>query len=57
MKKRILSLLLALVLAVSLLPTSAFAADGESNHSDPPKVGWKVTKNEKRTLKARKLNA
>ena len=47
MKKRILSLLLALVLAVSLLPTSAFAADGESNHSDPPKVGWKVTKNEK----------
>lgn len=47
MKKRILSLLLALVLAVSLLPTSAFAADGESNHSDPPKVGWKITKNEK----------
>ena len=47
MKKRILSLLLALVLAVSLLPTSAFAADGESNYSDPPKVGWKVTKDEK----------
>ena len=47
MKKQILSLLLALVLAVSLLPTSAFAADGESNYSDPPKVGWQVTKNEK----------
>ena len=32
MKKRILSLLLCLVMALSLLPTAAFAADGDTTH-------------------------
>ena len=35
MKKRIVSFLLALVMAVSLLPVSAFAADGDNSQNTP----------------------
>lgn len=50
MRKRILSTLLALCLALSLLPASALAAGGEQKSyvalgtASPPDMGWRKTK-------------
>ena len=43
MKKRILSMLLALALCLTLLPTAALAAEGESGGSTTPTLGDKLT--------------